>query len=64
MNRAGGAPWALSFSFARALQGPAMEAWRGVAANVPAAQQAFSRRVRLAGAARQGTYTPALEAAA
>jgi len=64
MNRAGGAPWALSFSFARALQGPAMEAWRGVASNVPAAQQAFSRRVRLAGAARQGTYTPALEAAA
>jgi fructose-bisphosphate aldolase class I len=64
LNRAGAAPWALSFSFARALQGPAMEAWRGAAANVPAAQRAFAARVRLAGAARRGAYDPAMEAAA
>ncbi len=64
MNQAGGAPWVLSFSFARALQGPAMEAWRGVAANVPAAKQTFARRVRMAGAARLGTYTLAMETSA
>ncbi len=33
-------PWALAFSFARAIQQPALEIWRGEEANVPAAQQA------------------------
>ncbi len=54
-------PWELSFSFARALQGPAMEAWRGDAANVARAQAAFARRCRLAAAARQGAWEPRLE---
>jgi fructose-bisphosphate aldolase, class I len=57
-------PWALSFSFARALQAPAMEAWRGSDAAVQAAQQAFLHRARLVSAAREGRYTPAMEQAA
>ena len=51
-------PWPLSFSFARALQSPAMEAWRGELSNVPAGQRAFSHRARCNAAARKGLYTP------
>ena len=54
-------PWPLGFSFARALQGPALEAWRGEARNVPAAQRAFIRRARCNSAAREGRYTLELE---
>ena len=49
-------PWALAFSFARAIQQPALEAWRGVAANVPAAQQALFHRADCNRAARRGEY--------
>ncbi|HEX7436452.1 MAG TPA: class I fructose-bisphosphate aldolase [Caldimonas sp.] len=49
-------PWALSFSFARAIQQPALAAWRGVAANVPAAQQALFHRADCNRAARRGEY--------
>lgn len=54
-------PWPLSFSFARALQAPALEAWRGQAVNVPAAQDALYHRARSASAAREGRYTSELE---
>jgi fructose-bisphosphate aldolase class I len=54
-------PWPLSFSFARALQAPALEAWRGEARNVPAGQRAFAHRARCNGAAREGRYSPELE---
>jgi fructose-bisphosphate aldolase, class I len=63
MNRLGGAPWELSFSYGRALQAPALKAWKGQAANRPAAQQAFHHRARLNGAARSGSYTEAMETA-
>jgi len=63
MNRLGGAPWQLSFSYGRALQAPALKAWKGEAANGPAAQQAFLHRARLNGAARSGSYTEAMESA-
>jgi fructose-bisphosphate aldolase class I len=56
-------PWRLSFSFARALQGPALEAWRGEPHNVPAGQQAFYHRARCNSAAREGRYTLELEQA-
>jgi fructose-bisphosphate aldolase class I len=56
-------PWALSFSFARALQAPAMDAWRGSPAAVQAAQQAFLHRARLVSVAREGRYTAAMEQA-
>ena len=59
-NRLGGVPWELSFSYGRALQAPALKAWKGEAANVPAAQRAYHHRARLNGAARSGSYTQAM----
>ena len=55
------APWALAFSFARALQEPALEIWRGDSANVKAAQRALLHRAQCNRAARRGEYTPAME---
>lgn len=54
-------PWALTYSFARAIQQPAMDIWQGKDANVPAAQKALLHRARCAHAARRGAYTPAME---
>ena len=54
-------PWALSFSFARAIQQPALEIWRGQEANVKAAQQALLHRARCNRAARRGEYAAAME---
>jgi fructose-bisphosphate aldolase class I len=54
-------PWALSFSFARAIQQPALEIWRGQEANVKAAQQALLHRAQCNRAARRGEYTAAME---
>lgn len=54
-------PWQLSFSYGRALQAPALDAWRGEAANQVAAQQALAKRARLNAAACEGRYTAAME---
>jgi fructose-bisphosphate aldolase class I len=54
-------PWALAFSFARAIQQPALQIWRGQEANVSAAQQALSHRARCNRAARRGEYSAAME---
>jgi fructose-bisphosphate aldolase class I len=54
-------PWALSFSFARAIQQPALETWQGKESNVKAAQQALLQRARCNRAARRGEYTAATE---
>ncbi|HXS75921.1 MAG TPA: class I fructose-bisphosphate aldolase [Terracidiphilus sp.] len=54
-------PWALTYSFARAIQQPAMNIWHGKEANVPAAQKALLHRARCAQAARRGEYTSAME---
>jgi len=56
-------PWALSFSFARALQRLALETWRGDNANAAAAQQALNRRAQLNRAARRGEYRSEMESA-
>jgi len=64
MNRAGNLPWQLSFSYGRALQQSTLDAWRGEAANVAAAQRTFLRRARLNGLARDGSYDAAMEQAA
>jgi fructose-bisphosphate aldolase class I len=56
-------PWAVAFSFARAIQQPALDIWRGDAANVTAAQQALVHRARCNQAARRGEYTSAMEEA-
>ncbi len=58
-----GAPWNLSFSYARALQQPVLEAWRGSKDKVGAAQAALALRARLNAAASAGRYAPAMEAA-
>ena len=47
----GGAPWPFTFSYARALQDEALEAWRGERANVPAARAAFLSRLAAVSAA-------------
>jgi fructose-bisphosphate aldolase class I len=54
-------PWALSFSFARAIQQPALEIWRGEEANVSAAQKALYHRARCNRFARRGEYNAAME---
>jgi fructose-bisphosphate aldolase class I len=54
-------PWALAFSFARAIQQPALEIWRGEVAHVAAAQKALSHRARCNQAARRGEYVAAME---
>ena len=58
MNRRGKAPWELSFSFGRALQAPALSAWKGRQENVSTAQAALLHRARCNGAARSGSYIP------
>ena len=52
------APWQLSFSFGRSLQGAPLVAWAGKSENTEAAALAFYTRARLTSAARQGTYVP------
>jgi fructose-bisphosphate aldolase class I len=49
-------PWALAFSFARAIQQPALEIWQGKDSNVVAAQEALYNRARCNWAARRGEY--------
>ena len=61
MNARGPHPWELSFSYGRALQAPALKAWAGQEANVPAGQQAYYHRAKLNGAARDGSYREEME---
>jgi fructose-bisphosphate aldolase class I len=63
INQLDGRPWPLSFSYGRALQASALQAWRGEVAGVPAAQAAFLHRARCNGAAAGGHYDAALEGA-
>jgi fructose-bisphosphate aldolase class I len=64
MNAAGPLPWALTFSYGRALQENALGAWGGKAATFEAGQQAFAARARLNGLAAAGTYKSSMEASA
>ena len=54
-------PWYVSFSYARALQDPALKAWHGKEENVQAGQQAFLKRARLNSLATMGKYTEEME---
>jgi fructose-bisphosphate aldolase class I len=58
---AGSKPWALSFSYGRALQDEALVAWQGRDEHLKAGQRAFYHRVRCVGAAACGRYTSAME---
>jgi fructose-bisphosphate aldolase class I len=54
-------PWALTFSFSRAIQQPALEIWKGQKENKSAAQQALYHRARCSSAARLGEYNASIE---
>jgi fructose-bisphosphate aldolase class I len=56
-----GLPWPLTFSYSRALQNPALAAWRGQPGNVGAAQRAFHHRAQMNGLAAQGKWKQELE---
>jgi len=61
MNRIGGFPWHLTFSYGRALQHAPQVAWSGKKHNVPAAQEAFAHRAEMNGLATLGQWTPEIE---
>ncbi len=61
MNQMGKLPWHLTFSYGRALQQEAMQAWKGKAENIPAAQKAFLHRVRMNSLAATGRWVADLE---
>jgi fructose-bisphosphate aldolase, class I len=54
-------PWNVSFSYARALQGPALKVWQGKDENIEAAQKAFLKRAKLNSLATQGEYKEEME---
>jgi len=54
-------PWPLTFSYSRALQNPALKAWKGQAGKVGAAQKAFHHRAHMNSLAAQGKWRPDLE---
>ena len=56
-----GLPWPLTFSYSRALQNPALKAWKGQAGNVSTAQKAFHHRAHMNGLAAQGKWRAELE---
>jgi fructose-bisphosphate aldolase class I len=61
MNKIGGLPWKLTFSYGRALQAAPQKAWSGKSENVPAAQRAFSHRAMMNGLAALGQWKADLE---
>ena len=61
MNRIGGFPWHLTFSYGRALQHAPQVAWSGKTENVPAAQAAFSHRAEMNGLATLGEWSADIE---
>jgi fructose-bisphosphate aldolase, class I len=58
MNQIPGLPWALTFSYGRALQTSALVTWNGEEGNVPAAQRAFTHRARMNALAATGEWLP------
>src|SRR5262249_27739197 len=64
MNAMGPVPWALTFSYGRALQAAALKAWGGKSANVAAGQRAFAHRAKMNGLAAQGQWMKSFENAA
>jgi fructose-bisphosphate aldolase class I len=61
MNRIGNLPWALTFSYGRALQAAPQKAWSGKAENVAAGQRAFAHRAKMNGLAALGKWQADLE---
>jgi fructose-bisphosphate aldolase class I len=61
MNKIGGLPWKLTFSYGRALQAAPQKAWSGKSENVAAAQRAFAHRAKMNGLAALGQWKADLE---
>jgi fructose-bisphosphate aldolase, class I len=61
MNKIGNLPWALTFSYGRALQAAPQKAWSGKPVNVAAGQRAFTHRARMNALATQGQWEAGLE---
>ena len=61
MNKIGGFPWKLSFSYGRALQQPSLKAWLGKEENIPLAQDALSHRALMNKLAAKGAWNSGLE---
>ncbi len=61
INKIGGTPWKLTFSYGRALQAAPQKTWSGKPENVAAAQRAFSHRARMNGLATLGQWKSDLE---
>jgi fructose-bisphosphate aldolase class I len=64
MNAGGGLPWALTFSYGRALQAAALQAWGGKSENVAAGQRAFTHRAKMNSLAALGKWDAKQEKAA
>ena len=61
MNQLDPQPWELSFSYGRALQAPALQAWKGNSVNTQKTQEALHHRAKLNGLARYGKYSETME---
>jgi fructose-bisphosphate aldolase class I len=61
MNKIGGLPWNLTFSYGRALQAAPQKAWSGKSENVAAGQRAFSHRAQMNSLASLGQWKQDLE---
>jgi fructose-bisphosphate aldolase class I len=61
MNKIGGLPWRLTFSYGRALQAAPQKAWSGKAENVAAGQAAFTHRAKMNSLASKGEWSAELE---
>jgi len=61
INKIGGFPWQVTFSYSRGLQNLPMKTWAGKAENVEAAKKVFYQRAKLNSLARQGKYSEELE---
>jgi fructose-bisphosphate aldolase class I len=61
MNKIGGLPWPLTFSYGRALQAAPQKAWSGKAENIAASQRAFTHRAHMNSLASTGAWSAALE---
>ena len=61
MNKIGGLPWKLTFSYGRALQAAPQKAWSGKSENVAAGQRAFAHRAHMNGLASKGSWESGLE---
>jgi fructose-bisphosphate aldolase class I len=64
MNAAHDLPWKLTFSYGRALQQEALNAWGGKSENVAAGQRAFAHRAKMCSLAAKGSWTKDFEKAA